>query len=147
MRQKKFLRRNTTQYLRLGSKRKKLRKWRKPKGRDNKMRLKMKGYPKNVEIGFKKHLHERGRVSGKKPVLISNISDLDKVEQGNIAFMGKMGKKKKIQIAKISIDRKIAFFNFNPQRYLKINEKSPLEINNKNISEKSENKQKQEEKK
>ena len=39
---RKFLRRNTGSLSRLGKLRRKLQKWRKPKGRDNKMRLKEK---------------------------------------------------------------------------------------------------------
>jgi len=50
MAKKRFLRRLTNRYLKLGKKRKKKQKWRKPKGRHNKMREKERGYPAVVSI-------------------------------------------------------------------------------------------------
>ncbi len=132
MRTKKFLRRNTDKYLRLGSKRKKLRRWSKPKGRDNKMRLKTKGHPRTVELGYKTDSEERGKISGKESLLVSNISDLNKIGKNHIALLGRFGKKKKIEIAKMAIDKKIEFFNFNPLKFLKLNEKKNEKVIDKN---------------
>jgi len=140
MRSKKFLRRNTGEYLKLGSKRKKLRKWSKPKGRDNKMRLKMKGYPRNVELGYKGNSNDRGKISGKETILINNISDINKIGKNNIALIGRLGKKKKLEVAKISIDKKIEFVNFNPHKYLKLNLKKTEKIEDKNKVSKEEKK-------
>ena len=39
---KKFLRRDSVRFSKIGKNRKKIQKWRKPKGRDSKMRLKRK---------------------------------------------------------------------------------------------------------
>jgi len=50
---KKFLRRTWNRYTKLGRKRKKKQKWRRPTGRDNKMREKRRGYPKIVSVGYK----------------------------------------------------------------------------------------------
>ncbi len=44
MKKKKFLRRNWNKYKRIGKGNKKKQKWRKPRGRDNKMREKRRGY-------------------------------------------------------------------------------------------------------
>ena len=48
---KKFLRRTWDRYSKLGKGRKKLQKWRKPSGRDNKIREKKKGHSRLVDIG------------------------------------------------------------------------------------------------
>ena len=62
MAKKRFLRRLTNRYLKLGKKRKKKQKWRKPKGRHNKMREKERGYPAVVSIGYRKNRNERGLI-------------------------------------------------------------------------------------
>ena len=49
-------------------------KWRKPKGRDNQMRLKRKGYPQVVSIGFKKSKQE-------EQFIIHNQNDLKKAKK------------------------------------------------------------------
>ena len=51
---KKFLRGKWRTYSKLGKGRKKKQKYRKPKGRDNKIRERKKGNPKKVEVGYKK---------------------------------------------------------------------------------------------
>ena len=50
----KFRRRDWHKYKRLGKKDKKKVKWRKPKGRHNKMRESRKGYAASPSIGMKK---------------------------------------------------------------------------------------------
>ena len=62
MPKKKFLRRIWKRYSKLGRKRKKEQKWRRPKGRDNKMREKRRGYPITVRIGYRGEKKERGKV-------------------------------------------------------------------------------------
>ena len=54
MARKKFLRGKWRTYSKLGKGRKKKQKYRKAKGRHNKIREKMKGNPKKVSIGYKK---------------------------------------------------------------------------------------------
>ena len=55
----KFLRRTWSRYSKLGKQRKKKQIWKAPKGRDNKMREKRKGYPAVVSIGYKKPQKEQ----------------------------------------------------------------------------------------
>ncbi len=55
--------------------------WHKPDGIDSKMRKKMKGWPKLVEIGYRgpkiaRELHP----SGYKEVLVNTLDDLDKID-------------------------------------------------------------------
>lgn len=57
MAKKKFKRRTWSRYSKLGRKRKKKQVWRKPTGRDNKMREKRKSYPKVVSTGYEKRAY------------------------------------------------------------------------------------------
>ena len=111
----KFLRRTWSRYSKLGRKRKKLQKWRRPTGRDNKMREKRKGYPSIVSIGYKQPVKE-------KPILVKNVSELEKVKNQRV-IMGKVGKKKKIEIAKKAKEMKIDIQNLNINKFLKEAEK------------------------
>lgn len=117
-----FTRRNTTQYLRLGKRRKKSVRWQKPKGRDNKMRLKFKGYPKTVSIGYVKNHKIRGKINGKEQVHIKNINDLNNVKPNQIIVLGRFGKKKKIEIAKKAKEKNLLIFNLNVNKLLKKNQ-------------------------
>lgn len=119
----KFLRRDLRRYLKFGSKRKKMRAWRKPKGRDNKMREKKRGYPAVVSIGYCNEKKLKGKIEGKMPILINNIKDLEKIEKNQIAILGKIGKKKKMDIAKRADEKKIEIYNLNIKRFIKRNEK------------------------
>ena len=118
----KFLRRSWDRYSKLGKGRKKKQKWKKPTGRDNKMREKRKGYPPVVSIGHKKKKAMRGTLENKKPVVISNTSDLNKIKKEDIAILGNIGKKKKIGIIKKAKELKINFYNVNLKSFLKKNE-------------------------
>ena len=114
---KKFLRRTSNRYSKLGRKRKKKQKWRRPTGRDNKMREKRKGYPKIVSIGYKKSEKEK-----QKPILVNNISDLKKVKSNNL-IIGKVGKKKRIEIVKKAKEMNLQISNINVEKLLKKSEK------------------------
>ncbi len=112
----KFLRRNTREYSRLGRKRKKLQKWRRPKGRDNKMRLKERGRPRVVEIGYKKK-------QKKKIAIVTSVEEVVKLVGYDSIVLGKIGKKKKIEIAKIAKEKNIEISNLNIDKFLKQVEK------------------------
>jgi len=119
----KFLRRDAKRFVRLGRKNKYS--WRRPRGRDNKMREKRKGYPKSVSEGYKKKKKDRGKINGKVPVEVKNIKDLSKIKKENIAVLGRMGKKKKIEMARKGKD--INWLNFNPKKILKEQERKEKE--------------------
>jgi len=104
----KFLRRTSNRYSKLGRKRKKKQIWRKPTGRDNKMREKRRGYPAVVSIGCKK---ENSNV--KKLVIVRNIEDLKKIEKGKTILLGNVGIKKKLEILKKAKEMNILIFKTN----------------------------------
>lgn len=116
---KKFLRRTTNRYVKLGKGRKKKQTWRSPKGRDNKMREKRKGYPKVVSIGYSGNKKLKGKLNEQNPIMIRNINDLEQIQKGQIGILGRVGKKKKIEIVKKAKEKKINLFNVNSESFLK----------------------------
>jgi len=119
----KFLRRIWSRYSKLGKRRKKKQVWRKPTGRDNKMREKRKGYPAVVSIGYKKNKKLRGFIDGADTVLIRNVAELARVKKNKTIIIGNIGKKKKIEIAKKAKEMKIKIHNLNIKKFLKNLEK------------------------
>lgn len=124
---KKFLRRTWNRYSKLGKRRKKKQVWRKPKGRDNKMREKRKGYPVVVSIGYKKQKKDRGKIQDKMPFLVYSINDLENLGKEQIVIVGRVGKKKKIEIIKRAKKEKILIQNVNVKKFLKQAEKRKRE--------------------
>lgn len=119
----KFIRRNWNRFSKLGKKRKKKQVWRRAKGRDNKIREKRKGYPAKVAIGYQQKKGERGLIKNKKPVIVKNLKDLERINKNEIAVIGKIGKKKKIEIIKKAKEKGILIHNINIKRFLKSLEK------------------------
>ena len=109
----KFLRRDWKRHSKLGKKRKKKQTWRRPTGRDNKMRERRKGYPKTVEIGYK---NKDSRV---EEIHIYNLDDFKKIGKENKVFIGKVGKKKRMEILGKAKEMKITFENMNINKILK----------------------------
>ena len=116
---KKFIRRVTHRHSKLGKGRKKKQTWRSPKGRDNKMREKRKGYSPVVSIGYGTEKKTRGQVKGKVPVLVNNIQDLEKIKKDQIVIVGSVGKKKKIELAKKIKEMGLEVANVNVKKILK----------------------------
>jgi len=112
----KFLRRSWRMYSKLGKRRKSKQVWRKPKGRDNKMREKRKGRSPVVSIGYKTKRGER------KVIVVNTLKDLEMAKKYEVVHMGRVGKKKKLEILKKAKENKINFSNFNAGRFLKKNE-------------------------
>jgi large subunit ribosomal protein L32e len=124
---KKFIRRTWKKYSKLGRRRKKLQKWRRPTGRDNKMREKRKGRPPIVSVGFAKDKKVRGLIEGKKQVIINNEKGLEKIGKNEIVILGKIGKKKKIQIVEKAKEKKIKIYNVNIKKFLDKNKPKTME--------------------
>ncbi len=120
----KFLRRTWSRYSKLGKGRKKKQVWRKPTGRHNKMREQRKGSAVIVSIGYRTNKKSRDKLMDKKPVKINNIRELEKIKENEIAIIGSVGKRKKIEIAKKAKEMKIEIYNMNPEKFLKLNTKS-----------------------
>jgi len=112
----KFLRRTSTAHSKLGKKRKKKQVWRKPTGRHNKMREKRKSVPVVVSIGYRKEKNVRGKIRGKTPVIIYNAKELSKAGENNIIILGKLGKKKKMEIIKYAEEKKLEIQNLNKRK-------------------------------
>lgn len=111
MEKKKFIRRDSKRYSRIGKNRKKLQKWRKPKGRDNKMREKRAGYPVNVSVGYKSSKKTKGKINDLTPCRVYNLNDLEKAGNDSIVIIGKIGAKKKAEIIKKAVEMKLKIGN------------------------------------
>lgn len=118
-RKPKFLRTNATQYSKLGVRRKKKQVYRKSRGRDNKIRLHMKGHVRKVKIGFKNACSGRDLINGKKVVMVFNVKELDKIKEGMVGLLGRVGDKKKKEISEEVIKRKIDLVNLDAEKFLK----------------------------
>jgi ribosomal protein L32E len=140
----KFLRTGYLNYSKLGKKRKKKLKYIRARGRDSKVRLKMKGHLRNVEIGFRTKKEKRNLIKGLNPVRIFNLRDLEKIKKGEIAIIAKISKKKRIEIAKYALDKKIILGNLNPNEFI---EKIKIEIKEKEDKKKIKKEDKEEKKK
>lgn len=133
---KQFLRRTVNRYTKLGKGRKKKQVWRRPKGRDNKMREKRKGYPAVVSVGYRKDRKERKNIA-----IIRNVNDLEKVGKSDVLVLGKVGKKKKAEILGKAKELKFVFQNINSEKILKQIES---EIKKKELAKKGEKSKKEE---
>jgi len=119
----RFLRKDWHKCIRLGgsSGTKKKRVWRRSRGRHNKLRQKWKGRQKMPSIGYGSPNAIRGMIQGMNPVMINNLNDLMKVGKGQIGVVsGKMGTRKKVELAKKASTMNIKFSNFNVQKYLEM---------------------------
>jgi len=119
MTRKKYTRRNTNERLRLGKKRKNSQKWRRPKGKDNKMRDRRKNRQKRPEMGSKKSKSEQGNIRGKVPIIIKTLKDLKKATKNNVLILGKVGAKAKINLAKEAKKINLDFVNLDIFKFLK----------------------------
>ena len=120
---KTFLRQETNRHSRIGFWRKKLQKWRRPKGIDSKMRLRMKGHSKCPSPGYKSPKKDSGRIQNKIPVLVRTIKDLEKMTKENIAILARVGAKRKVELIKFANEKKIQMLNV-PSPDKKIKKKS-----------------------
>ena len=113
---KKFLRTDHMRYSKLGKRRKSLLKWRRPKGRDNKMREKRFGYPKSPSVGYKTPSSEAGKLKGKEVIRVNNLKELGRVGKDSKVIVAKVGAKKRIEIIKMALEKKIDIVNLVKER-------------------------------
>ena len=60
-------------------------KWKRPRGKDNPMRLKLKGYPPVASVGYRTPKVIRGlHPTGLKPVVISNVKELEELNPAEV---------------------------------------------------------------
>ena len=122
-RQANFQRTKYYTYVKLGLGQKSKRKYKRASGRHNKTRQKWRSRPPMVEIGYKNEVKTSGLVNNKKPVWVYNLEDIKKVGKENIIILGKIGEKKKIQIAQEISKKGLEVSNLNVRKFLKEFEK------------------------
>lgn len=83
-------------------------KWKRPRGKDNKMRLKLKGYPPVVSAGYGtpdelRYLHPSGLI----PVTVSSVKDLEKLDpKKHIVYIAStVGLKKRLELVKVAQEK------------------------------------------
>ncbi len=109
---KKFIRADSFRYSRIGKNRPKLQKWRRPRGKHNKLRLKRAGHSKQPGIGYRKSRKQTGKIKNLLPVLVHNVKDLQELKKANIVILARVGMKKKFEIIKEAEKLGITIFNF-----------------------------------
>ncbi|MFA5857150.1 MAG: eL32 family ribosomal protein [Candidatus Pacearchaeota archaeon] len=118
MTKRKFLRTGYSQYSKLGLRRKNKQVYRKSNGTDNKIRLKMKGHLRNINIGFRTDKTKRNTINGTKIIKIYNIEELKAADKNLTIIVGKVGTKNKMELAEYSLKNNIRLHNLNSKRYL-----------------------------
>ena len=104
----KFVRQESWRYKRLKES------WRKPRGLDNKMRKKIKGWPPTVNVGYRGPKVARGlHPSGYEEVLVYNAEELKKIDPKTqaIRIAHTVGKRKRAKILVEARKRKITVLN------------------------------------
>jgi large subunit ribosomal protein L32e len=84
--------------------------YRKPRGLQSKMRLNKKGYRGTPSCGYgSPNLVKNLTKEGLLPFVVSNLSDLDKIDVKKecIIISSRIGTKKRIELVKLAIDKKI----------------------------------------
>lgn len=108
-----FVRQESWRYKRLKEN------WRRPRGIDNKMRRKIKGWPVTVSVGYRGPKVARGlHPSGYKEVLVHNAEELKKINPKTeaVRIAHAVGKRKKARILVEARKRKIRVLNFKEEK-------------------------------
>jgi large subunit ribosomal protein L32e len=103
-----FVRQESWRYKKLASN------WRKPKGKDNKMRKQVSGVPRLVKVGYKGPRISRGlHPSGYNDVLVFNSRDLTKIDpkKDAVRIAHGVGNKKRIDLVTEATKLKIKILN------------------------------------
>ena len=104
----KFRRQESWRYKRLKEN------WRRARGIDNKMRKRIKGWPKSPRVGYRGPREARGlHPSGYKEVLVHNADEVEKVdpETQAVRIAHTVGARKRVEITARSHERGIHILN------------------------------------
>jgi large subunit ribosomal protein L32e len=119
-----FVRQESWKYMRLKEN------WRRPRGMDNKVRKRIKGWPARVSAGYRgpkasRKLHP----SGFEEVLIYTVEDLTRINPETQAarIAHNVGKKKKIKIIAEARKKKIEILNLGQGKEVTKKEEKPTE--------------------
>ena len=88
--------------------------WRRPRGIDSKMRKKVKGWPRSVEVGYRGPKKTRGlHPSGYAEALVYNVDDVEKVDPKTqaIRIARTVGARKRVEISASAEERGIHILN------------------------------------
>lgn len=143
-----FIRQESWRYKRLKEN------WRRPKGIDNKMRRKIKGWPQTVNTGYRGPKTARGlHPSGCQEILVYNVDDLKRVNPKTqaIRIAHTVGKRKRAQIITEARKKRIVILNVKEIKEAKeaeevVEEEKEIETPEEATKEKLEEKEKAEEK-
>ena len=114
----KLLRKDWHKKSKLGKRRKKKQIWVRPRGRHNKLREKRKGHGKKPSIGYSQAREIRGKVQGLMPMVVGNVSDLQRLDkEKEIAIFSSVGLKKRIEMAEKAKELGIKT-EFNVEKFL-----------------------------
>ena len=112
LKKRPFLRADTFRHLRLGKKRRKLQKWRRPRGHHNKLRLKRFSHPVQPGVGFGSPKSEAGKIKGLLPVRVHNLAEIEKLSpKRHIAILARVGARKKLTLLKRAQELQIKISN------------------------------------
>jgi len=107
-----FVRQESWRYKRLDEA------WRRPRGKDSRMRLQKSGAPPLVKIGYRGDKDFRGlHPSGFEEVLVSRPEDLERIDPSRqaIRIAAGVGRLKRIRIAEVAREKGIKILNPPPQ--------------------------------
>ena len=110
-----FRRKDTTKKPRLSTQ------WRRGRGLQNKQRMNRKSHVKNPESGYRSPIEIRGcHKSGLKPVLVSNIPQLELLSKENgIIISSNVGLRKKKELVEAVNKKGLRILNLNAEKVLK----------------------------
>ena len=118
-----FVRQESWRYVRLKPN------WRKPKGKDSKMRLQVKGWPPLVKVGYRTPREYRGlHPSGYKEVLVYRPEDLKDLNPDihAVRIAGSVGMRKRLMIVEEA--KKLGLKVLNPPMIEEVAEEEEVEI-------------------
>ena len=142
----KFVRQDSHKIKRVG------RKWRRPKGIDSKIRLRLKAYHKHVEMGYGSPKEVKGMdKSGLMAVIVANAKELEGVDKGKegAVISSSVGRKKRVGILNKAKELAIKILNIRePEKYIeKVQQELKLRKEKKGKREKKKTERKEKEKK
>ena len=106
-----FLRKDWHKHSKLGKTIKSKRKWRAAKGRQNKIRLGVKGHQARPKIGWGAPKEVRDLVFGISYVRVENMKEMEAVKKGNGVIIGAVGMKKRKELVAKADEMKIKILN------------------------------------